>query len=626
MQRRYIHHPHSGSNSIRVLRLEPAAVRNSPLRCSLEEVSLDTFPEYSALSYAWEAQSPTCPVECGDGILYITLNCVTALQQLRHEGVTQTLWIDSICIDQTSVEERSHQVALMGEIYKLASRVIVWLGENDSSTEQAIQRLSDIGKIGQEKDKERTESALHLVFGLGVKDVSDDPIGPLFKRSWFHRMWTIQEATLALVENVVIYCGEQTLPWISLVLAVGYLKASKYKWGQWDEAMQLQTHISDLLMNRRYSGVHDVLDSTPSRANSYRGLLQILAWAREKASTEPKDKVFALFGVLKELGIQFPPPDYKKSLEHIYTEAAVASITHDRNLHVLFEVPSDNRRLGLPSWVPDWSDVGWKSPDPRKAVIRGRFSPSRSADPKWSFSQDQLRLPLSGKVVDTVDHLGTPLEVGDEIQTGFLQIASGQLRLTDLLRTMNSAFGVLKSWVNVSLGYEGYPTGETVQMALQRTLVADESPNGETFDAWYQIMTATDVSSLAVAVGRFQQSSQSSPATSGTSIKALLEQTSEELRSFLSLTMGPASEYHFAAIRHSHKKCFLTTTKGYFGTAAGPIQLNDKVALLAGLEMPVILRNVGQGYEYITHVYVQGLMYGEAWPENEAEIMEITLI
>jgi hypothetical protein len=632
MQQQYIHVPLAGSHSIRVLRLEPAPLQTSPLRCSLAEVSLDPSPEYWALSYSWEAQSPFCPVECGGGILHITPNCMAALRQLRHSHEERTLWIDSICIDQTSLEERSHQVALMGEIYKRAKQVIAWLGEGDSSTEQAIRRLSDIGKIGTDKDKEHVQSTLHLMFGLGVKDASGDPIGPLFKRSWFHRMWTIQEATLALIENVIIYCGDEVLPWTYLVIAVGFLKASGYKWGQWAEAMQLQMHISDLLVDRRFSGVHNILKSRPGNINSYQGILQILTSAREKGSTEPKDKIFALFGVLTELGIDLPPPDYKKSLEQVYTEAVVACINHDRNLHVLFEVSSDHRRLGLPSWVPDWSDVGWKSQDLRKAVIRDRFGASGSADPRWSFSSDQRCLLLSGKVVDSINHRTASLEVDVEISSGFLQMASGQLRMTDLMRSLNSGFDVLRSWVNVSSRHEQYPTGETVKMALQRTLVTDETLQNDTprteeaFDAWHQIMTATDVGSLATAVRRTQPSSPSSLKHNGTSIKALMERTSGELRPFLALTMGPASGFHFAVLKHSRRKCFFTTENGYFGTASDQILPNDKIAILAGLEMPVILREVEQSYHLITHAYVHGLMYGEAWPENATEVMEITLV
>lgn len=60
--------------------------------------------------------------------MVVPRNVFFALQYLRHEGNTRTLWIDAICINQEDLDERSEQVVHMLQIYKNASRVIVWLG------------------------------------------------------------------------------------------------------------------------------------------------------------------------------------------------------------------------------------------------------------------------------------------------------------------------------------------------------------------------------------------------------------------------------------------------------------------------------------------------------------------
>jgi hypothetical protein len=39
------------------------------------------------------------------------------------------LWVDSICINQYSEEERNKQVKLMADVYTTAEQVIVWLSE-----------------------------------------------------------------------------------------------------------------------------------------------------------------------------------------------------------------------------------------------------------------------------------------------------------------------------------------------------------------------------------------------------------------------------------------------------------------------------------------------------------------
>ena len=55
-------------------------------------------------------------------------NLWKALTHIRLATENQTLWIDAICIDQQNIQERNHQVEIMGEVYGKATLVIVWLG------------------------------------------------------------------------------------------------------------------------------------------------------------------------------------------------------------------------------------------------------------------------------------------------------------------------------------------------------------------------------------------------------------------------------------------------------------------------------------------------------------------
>ena len=128
----------SGDN-IRVLHLERAVNDSDPLRCTLEEVSAHDPPEYTAMSYAWDAETPAEPVDCEDSVLLITSNCEKVLREFRKHPESQIMWIDSICIDQASVEERNRQVTLMWTIYWRASRVWVWLGEADEKSLKVLQ-------------------------------------------------------------------------------------------------------------------------------------------------------------------------------------------------------------------------------------------------------------------------------------------------------------------------------------------------------------------------------------------------------------------------------------------------------------------------------------------------------
>jgi len=145
----YQYIPLQSPRAIRLLQVQPAASESSPLLCRLVEVSLDKPPEYDALSYTWGKPSAIGPntVDCNDGYLPITKNCHDALTRLRHKRKPTRLWVDALCIDQSCVAERSSQVTMMGEIYKSAARVVVWLGPGDPESDFVFAVMRRLGKL-----------------------------------------------------------------------------------------------------------------------------------------------------------------------------------------------------------------------------------------------------------------------------------------------------------------------------------------------------------------------------------------------------------------------------------------------------------------------------------------------
>lgn len=57
------------------------------------------------------------------------------------------LWVDSICIDQTSASEKTVQIPLMGDIYGQAKNVLVWLGEGTEASDKSFKYLKDMYEI-----------------------------------------------------------------------------------------------------------------------------------------------------------------------------------------------------------------------------------------------------------------------------------------------------------------------------------------------------------------------------------------------------------------------------------------------------------------------------------------------
>jgi hypothetical protein len=124
----YVHTRFVHQDSIRHLGLLPG-LRGSPLKSNIIIVRKGNNPEYEALSYAWGDPTPLHPIqEISSGtVLRIATSLEQALQAIRGTDVPRVLWIDAICINQSNIQEKGHQVALMDQLYHDARRGIVWL-------------------------------------------------------------------------------------------------------------------------------------------------------------------------------------------------------------------------------------------------------------------------------------------------------------------------------------------------------------------------------------------------------------------------------------------------------------------------------------------------------------------
>ncbi|KAM7189731.1 Heterokaryon incompatibility protein (HET) domain containing protein [Rhypophila sp. PSN 637] len=205
------------------LNLDPdhAKYEYSPLypnvSCDLKEhSSVKQQPEvekYEALSYAWGSsgdeesalvfdpdnadRDPKC--------LSIGENLASALRHLRRPDISRVLWVDAICIDQANLQERSEQVSRMAsETSSLAFSTLAHMGGRVVYTKDGfILPQPRLPSMSARKFKRPPE---------GCDEGSWQVIEDLCQRSWFHRLWVLQEIQLANTSSI-LQCGEDSIPW-----------------------------------------------------------------------------------------------------------------------------------------------------------------------------------------------------------------------------------------------------------------------------------------------------------------------------------------------------------------------------------------------------------------------------
>lgn len=184
-----------------------------------------------------------------------------------------------------------------------------------------------------------------------------------------------------------------------------------------------------------------------------------MARMREKQSVEPRDKAFALYGIFRELGINMPPPDYRKQVGQVYREFTIAYMLAENNLNILYWVPTASRESidGLVSWAPDFS-----SPDSMGGELATlgsfqagsafegytMFSASGKSRPRLTVTNYLSRLRLHLKLMDTVTYYGIHLYWNEAWIRGPPEVK---------FLVMLAVISVLGSWARASALCTAYP-------------------------------------------------------------------------------------------------------------------------------------------------------------------------
>jgi hypothetical protein len=136
----YQHEPLPKGHFIRLLHVDIESGTKQPT-IAFQTIPLNAdIPKYTAISYAWEDSSPFQRVLLKDGRqIWLSKTLSGLFASLAKRQSHFIVWIDALCINQNDVEERGHQVNLMAQVYSLAEKVVIWLGEGCDETNEAFE-------------------------------------------------------------------------------------------------------------------------------------------------------------------------------------------------------------------------------------------------------------------------------------------------------------------------------------------------------------------------------------------------------------------------------------------------------------------------------------------------------
>ncbi len=314
------HSPLPLGSHIRLLRLIPHEDEAAPIQCQLFNYSLHESIKkshrYEALSYAWGGLDKPLSIYIDNVKMPVTVNLHAALSHLRDPFFERILWVDAICINQEDLEERSHQVQLMAKIYSKANRVIVWLGESEPGSDQA---LEDICLAANEEIAERPD-----------KEIDQQPILNLLRRPWFERIWVRLQLELpgninaviqvlqeiAAARHIVIMCGSMEIDGYAFCLGLKSLELP------YAESWELQSLPSLTYLIERAGLRPKYTKDLPDRFSlNIRCFAELLDMFHTRKATNVRDKMYALLGMSSdnpgEGGLR---PNYKIAWKDLFQQ------------------------------------------------------------------------------------------------------------------------------------------------------------------------------------------------------------------------------------------------------------------------------------------------------------------
>jgi hypothetical protein len=650
------------------IRLLQIAELGSRLRYSFKIVTLLDNPDvakYVALSYVWGEKED--PPRAGITIDGCWMPVSSNVYELVHEragdwGFFQPhyIWIDSLCINQTDMLEKSLQVGMMNVIYTKAIVVAGYIRPaSHEESDVAVYFLDSLAKDLRQRRK-RTYGLLPRVVGRTVASFFDgfvaagtgkgpsagwNAVANLTANKYWTRAWIVQELVLAPTALRLFY-GDHELDWTAL--AMFDLEGPTSGFVDFTYSFQVATETFSDSNNRlrRTFGLRSQIQrnaqvSTDEQADGGDEQLShplkmtdMLLTIRNMDATDPRDRVYAFYGLDESLKARMPitydPPDASpESIARLYTATAgyfalqkdpewllavagvgystlidsreTRSTTIQARSNAIMKFTYSDVPIHLPSWVPDF-----RSPYPPPL-------PSICNRTDEQIAQRRSQIHASKQVHDGFEGLSVKAVYIDKIKT---------ITEKDLFPTKRNLLNGTEddALANIRRPLQVYdvvkssiirPSHVSVEERFCRTITAGVRP----------LVAGEHVDLLPSFLTYLRIMEELRP-----TIKGML---AGNVSSFLSLrTFAGLSDADNNRWEGCTDVCDLRnviiTERGHFALVPRLAQVGDYIYRLNGTETYLVLRRSDTGitFQLIGHCYVEGT---EEYGENDSSIGTILI-
>ena len=377
-------------------------------------------------------------------------------------------------------------------------------------------------------------------------------------------------------------------------------------------------------------------------------LCAFLSEMRFSKTSEAKDKIYALYGLLQASNVQLSPPDYSRSTADIYRDATIAVIRSTKSIKVLENVDGLVSTEDLVSWVPDWAS------SKHSIGMLGHFTAFLIKPPAWFDIRNKGRyLIVKGYTVDIIssrsqlaichsneqigkrqDYLSwsknqQPSESSwKEILTASPQYSSEILFLWNLR--------VLRAFIEFGLGSNPTVASEESILDLYRVLMShwtrpeDCVKDQARARSWFltlcglsRVDPITDIpGSDKPWMPNIHDTINHTP-----NLKPLIQ--TMEYQVYMDISKNTVFQSFHERISRIRYKTLFRAASGQLGLSPHSIRTGDEIILIAGIKVPMVVRQDGKFHRLIAQAHEGGIgddATWRHWPGKDLAFDEITLV
>lgn len=648
---RYEYQPlNESSDEIRVLELGRAKTRIE-IRIRHVPVSSGSF---QALSYVWgkpdQFKEAIVLDDLGRAIGWIPLtkNLGDAMCDLQNaEELNQKVfWIDQICINQQNDKEKSQQVAKMSQIYTHARRVITYLGPGwrESDEERGMrllkritgnipddtwQRVHDAGSIEELRDRmddgrirfEPLPSDLYLA---SDESYYEDEISKRYRKQgwkwlihvaygeWNQRLWIVQEQILN--KEIIMLRGHRLIDWNAVAVIPILFGAEYLPWQILDTSRRKsrENSVSVAEVERTMYGIwwERYARLEPGTDYTWSGLLDNLEWYRPLRCADLRDRVYAILAIsldTQTLGLE---PNYSadNTIDALSQQLSVRLLQSADSLVEVLSYAISWRRPNskLPSWCLPIDRPAGK--DSAEILSPNLYEPHPEELEPVQFHMENTILAVKGRIIDFVSapHATIAWSLEGSSNESPVESLSNLMHLlledpsTEHIVTLFRTIIAEDPWappLDARVGENEALASQFLFYLQHRSRLLVESANDsetipeELLERCNQVMAKIRAYVPSIVPFEFE--------------------TDEDMTTEEDLISGRMLWYAEDSQRHLGR-----TRAGRFCNAVHTAQEGDAIMAVQGTDRLFIVRSVGQTYTLIGDIYVDGLMHGEAY-ENQ---------